>query len=192
MTLDSSASDLVYADSYGMWHVMSPEDVEHCLSNEYQFGKEAIRAVYAQTGPYFEIIGSSPVLLEGPLHTVLYELINAAFAPRVVAGLSPRIQEVSEGLLNALEGRTTFDLVTDYAYPLPYIIISDLLGVPSSERIEVQRLVDEIAFGHDPFKGEEDAKLANEAARRLRALFSRFIEQRRTEPTGDFISQLLL
>ena len=193
MTLNPSASDLAFQDPYGMWHVIAPEDVEHCLSNEDQFGKEAIRAAYqAHTGPYFEFIGSSPFLLEGPLHTVLYEIINSAFAPHAITQLTTRIREVSKTLLDALDGRTSFDLVADYAYPLPYIIISDLLGVPSTDRLAVQKLVDEIAFGHDPLKGEEDARLANEATSRLYVLFSRLIDQRRTAPTDDLISQLIV
>ena len=71
---------------------------------------------------------------DGDDHRRLRRLVTKAFTPRMVAALAPRIQEIADELLDAVEGNGEMDLVESYAFPLPIIVIAELLGIPSADR----------------------------------------------------------
>ena len=73
------------------------------------------------------------VTMDPPRHREVRALVNQAFTPRVVAGLEPRIAEVTTTLLDEVARATgSFDLVDALAYPLPVTVIAELLGVPAA------------------------------------------------------------
>src|SRR4051794_970444 len=72
------------------------------------------------------------VRMDPPQHRKLRMLVSQAFTPRVVADLEPRIAELTTELLDQVDDR--FDLIDALAYPLPVIVIAELLGVPTSDR----------------------------------------------------------
>jgi cytochrome P450 len=61
-------------------------------------------------------------------------LIGKAFAPRVINRLKPHIEEIAHDLLDQIQESNNFDVIADYAYPLPVVVIAELLGVPASDR----------------------------------------------------------
>mgnify|MGYP006330099637 CR=1 FL=1 len=65
-----------------------------------------------------------------PDHTRLRGLVNKAFTPRVVERLRPHIQDIVDDLLARVEARGSMDLIEEFAYPLPVIVICEMLGVP--------------------------------------------------------------
>ena len=75
---------------------------------------------------------------EGGKHTRLRSLVGKAFSPRRVETLQPRIEAILDERLSALGG--AFDLVADYAEPLPVTVIAELLGVPEAERFQLRAL----------------------------------------------------
>jgi len=77
--------------------------------------------------------------LDDPDHARLKRLVVAAFTPRRVAALEAQTRAVSTALLDGLAGRESFDLVADYALPLPVRVISDLLGIPAGDRVRFAR-----------------------------------------------------
>jgi cytochrome P450 len=77
--------------------------------------------------------------IDDPDHTRLKRLVQAAFTPRQVGILASRTEEIAETLLDGLKRRVRFDLVTDFAMPLPVTVISELLGVPEADRISFAR-----------------------------------------------------
>jgi cytochrome P450 len=78
--------------------------------------------------------------MDPPRHRTLRALVSQAFTPRVVADLEPRIAALTTELLD--EAGERFDLVDALAYPLPVIVIADLLGVPTSDRALFRRWAD--------------------------------------------------
>ena len=80
-----------------------------------------------------------------PEHSRLRRLVQKAFTSRMITGLAPRIRELSDGLLDAVEKRSLetgvreFDLIADFAFPLPVTIIMDLLGIPLAGRDDIHR-----------------------------------------------------
>ena len=70
-----------------------------------------------------------------PEHTRLRSLVAEAFTPKTVERLAPRIREIAEELLDTVPAEGRFDLVETFSHPLPVIVIAEILGVPSSDRV---------------------------------------------------------
>jgi cytochrome P450 PksS len=77
--------------------------------------------------------------LDPPDHTRLRALVQKAFTPRLVEHLRPRVQALADGLLDRLPGRPQFDLIRDYALPIPTTVIAEMLGVPAGDRHRFHR-----------------------------------------------------
>ncbi len=67
-----------------------------------------------------------------PDHTRLRKLVSQAFTPRRIERLRDRVQMVCDERLEAASRRAPFDLVRDYALPIPLTVISELLGIPKT------------------------------------------------------------
>ena len=88
--------------------------------------------------------------MDPPRHRALRSLVSAVFTPRVVAGLAPRIAEVTASLLDAVAGQERFDLVDALAYPLPITVIAELLGVPSEDQPRFRAWADVLVLPAGP------------------------------------------
>jgi cytochrome P450 len=84
-----------------------------------------------------------------PDHTRLRGLVSKAFTPRVVEVLRPHIQQIVDGLLDRVESRGEMDLIEDFAYPLPVVVICEMLGVPVEDRDRFKSWGLDIARGLD-------------------------------------------
>jgi cytochrome P450 len=82
------------------------------------------------------------ISLDPPQHTPRRNLVSSTFTPRAIAKLEPWIREVAVRHLDALEGRSEFDLIGDFAKKLPLEIICVMLGIPPEDRVELQSLGD--------------------------------------------------
>lgn len=72
--------------------------------------------------------------MDPPDHTRLRTLVSRAFTPRMIEHLRPRIQQITDELLAAVQSQGKMDVIADFAFPLPMTVISDMLGVPVEER----------------------------------------------------------
>ncbi|MFU1794909.1 cytochrome P450 family protein [Paenibacillus azoreducens] len=83
-----------------------------------------------------EWLNNMPNMLtvDPPDHTRLRRLASKAFTPRMVEELRPRIQQIADELLDAVMEKGEMDLIADFAYPLPIIVISEMLGIPTADR----------------------------------------------------------
>jgi cytochrome P450 len=151
---------------------------------------EAVRAeipellVHHQTP---NIITSDP-----PLHTRLRRSVMRGFTPRALEPLRPRLAALAEELLEPGRRRGSIDIVGELAYPLPAIVIADLLGVPSEDRDRFKAWSSSMTrfFG----TGHPDVALAARAERDIhdfRAWLMGLIVARRREPRDDVVSILV-
>jgi cytochrome P450 len=128
--------------------------------------------------------------MDAPLHTRMRALVSKGFTPRRVMDLEPRIERLaSEHLQRAIE-RGHFDFVGDFAGLLPMDVISETVGVPREDRVELRRLADLLVHRNEnvldvPPEGVE-------AALALAGYFAEMIAERRTTPTDDLTSALIL
>lgn len=120
-----------------------------------------------------------------PRHTRLRSLVSKAFTLRRMEAFRPRIEQVADELLDAIEGKEGVDLVNAYALPLPIVIICDLLGIPASDRDSFRRwAVELVGAGQDPEVVEAASKNVVEYA-------SSAIAAKRANPGDDMVSELL-
>ncbi|MEV5145245.1 cytochrome P450 [Streptomyces sp. NPDC052727] len=135
-----------------------------------------------------ESMMSSMLRSDPPDHTRLRRLVSKAFTARRVAELRPRIQEITDRLLDAVVPAGRAELVADFALPLPVTVISELLGVPVDDRYDFQRWTDAMLV-----RGEKmpDPVVVNEAWHQMRAYVTKHIESKRARPGDDLLSALI-
>lgn len=145
----------------------------------------------------FDVPMNEVVLLfiDPPDHTRLRGLVSKAFTPKVVAQLRPRIEQIVDERLDAVmaRGDSRMDVVTDLAYPLPVLIICELLGVPAEEHTTFQSWSRELAtsIDPDPLIAPEQRERISVAGNAFLEYFGELIERRRREPGDDLLSALV-
>lgn len=176
----------VWQDRYGIWHVFRHADVEAITRDPATFSSDTSRLLPAaapvQRGMLTQI--------DPPEHRALRHLVSAAFTPRTVAGLEPRIRAVTGELLDATGER--FDLVDALAFPLPVIVIAELLGLPVEDR-ELFRTWADGLFSmqvDDPSDPELGPRIAAAMAD-ITAYLAEGCRDRRAAPREDLISALV-
>ncbi|MEV7391228.1 MULTISPECIES: cytochrome P450 [unclassified Streptomyces] len=132
-----------------------------------------------------ELIGKYLLVTDPPQHTRLRGIVTRAFTARRVAELGPRIQEITDRLLDEMLPRGRADLIDALAYPLPITVISELLGVPELDRARFRKLSNEAIVPSG--SGDE-----HEAFVALGEYLAELIEDKRCAgPSGDLLSDLL-
>jgi len=134
-----------------------------------------------------------PVMLRSdpPDHTRLRGLVNKAFTPRAVEKLRPRIEEITTELLDDLLRRRSFDLIRDFAVPLPVTVIAEMLGIPAADRETFKRWSDVLVGFLDPV-ASPGPEILRATADELFAYVSRIAGERRVRPADDLLSALVL
>lgn len=95
----------------------------------------------------FSVINRHMLNLDPPDHTRLRSLVHKAFTPRMVQNLQPRIQDVADELLLAMQDKTETNLLEDFAFPLPITVIAEMLGIPASDRAQFRAWTQALLFG---------------------------------------------
>jgi cytochrome P450 len=131
------------------------------------------------------------LFLDPPDHTRVRSRVNKAFTSRVVEGLRPRMQAIIDGLLDRAQEAGRMDVVQDFAYPLPAIVIAELLGVPAEDRGQF------IKWSGDFGTLLEDGVSLEGAVQALRGVvefisyFRALIAARRNAPRDDLLQGLI-
>lgn len=134
----------------------------------------------SRMGANLTIVTSDP-----PRHTHLRQLVNKAFTPRVVELLRPRIEALCAEFLDAVPG-PEFDFVGALSYPLPMVVIAELLGVPAEDREQFKRWSDALVGTF------ENAELSfREDAAEMFLYFTNAYAARRTGPREDLLTALV-
>ena len=137
------------------------------------------------------LLPPSMLSVNPPEHTRYRTLVSKAFTPRSIEQLRPRVREVADELLTAAAKNDDVDLIADFAGPLPVSIISEILGIPATDRAEFRRLGSSLSRMIDLDLGRRDYIDAMSALRELNMFFDRHIERRRHDPGDDIMSQLV-
>ncbi len=154
------------------------------------------QAVQAALGPEAELIDDADrpfLFFDPPDHSRLRRLVNQAFTPRAVEALRPRIQQIVDGLLDAVAAKGSMDVIADLAYPLPVIVICEMLGVPPEDQSTFRVWSSELARSLDPAITLPPEVLQ----RRFRAIndsreyFRALVSERRKAPSSDLLSALI-
>lgn len=132
------------------------------------------------------------LFLDPPDHTRLRGLVSKAFTPRVIEGMRPQIQALVDELLDAAAARGHMDLIADFSFPFPAIVIAGLLGVPPEDRDQFKEWSEAFGMLLDPgVHAPEEIEAAQAGVFALVAYLLKIVEARRQEPRDDLISLLI-
>jgi cytochrome P450 len=170
------------------WMVFRYDDAMHVLTDHSTFSSEPRKFADLPIGmPMMPSI----LAMDEPRHRKLRAIVHQAFTPRVVEGLKPRIEAITHALLDRAQTNGGMDVVQDFAYPLPLIVIAELLGVPTDDRESFHAWSNILTTGHQ-FEGKVNPTQAREeSGRALNAYFKEMLQGRRADPRADIISLLL-
>ena len=129
------------------------------------------------------------LLKDPPDHTRLRTLMGKVFTPRSVEALRPHIAALVGEMLEDVDG--ALDAVEHLAFPLPALVICELLGVPAGEREELKEWSSAAARLLDPIVDRDLFVAADAALRNFSAYFSELVAERRAHPRDDLLSQLV-
>ena len=126
-----------------------------------------------------------------PQHTRLRGIILRAFTSRAVNRLEPRTREIMDELLDAVEGNGRFDLMSAVAFPLPIIVISEMLGIPPEDRGKFEDWSNRLAKSVEPVLSDGEIGGIRSAWDSVYEYFDAVIDERRANPKDDLISSLI-
>src|SRR5260221_8892550 len=182
-----AAAPVQWSDVLGAWTLVRYADVVESLT-EPRFSADRT----ADADQQLDGFAKSMLVSDPPDHTRLRALVQKAFTPRMVEQLRPRIGSIVRELIERLATRGgAFDVITDLAYPLPVVVIAELLGVPPEDRETFRDWSAALAASLDPLVSDEAALRAVQARDGLHAYLRGIIAERRRAPRSDLISALV-
>ena len=131
------------------------------------------------------------LFLDPPDHTRLRALVRKAFTPRVLDAYESRIRGIVEALVEDIDDPAAFDLMRAVAWPLPTIVMAEMLAVPAEDRARFGVWARRRARLLEPTIGPRERKAGEEALREFDAYFRPVIEERRVAPGDDIVSGLV-
>jgi cytochrome P450 len=133
---------------------------------------------------------------EPPKHTRLRSLVMKAFNPKRIEELRPNIERITNQLLHRIEDKLqssgTFDLIADYAEPLPVMVIAELLGFPEADEHLLRPWSQAIVKMYEPSPTEEQKADARKASNEFAAYVHSLMVERQKNPGIDLISELAI
>ncbi|MGE3277624.1 MAG: cytochrome P450 [Vicinamibacterales bacterium] len=139
----------------------------------------------------FEMKHRMILVRDAPFHTRVRALISKAFTPGLVAGRRPAIEAAANDLLDRALERGEFDLMADFARPLPLYVVCDLIGVPAADRDRAVAWSQALLTFIDFHSSDADLEAASGAMLEAREYFTHLIDARRRAPADDLVSSLL-
>ncbi len=179
-----------------IWFLSRFRDIEAMLKDDQHFvldyrlviDPEEFARYRGSMAGVMDMVNSHLLTKEGEDHRRLRSLVTMAFTPRRISDMRPRIQQIADELLDKIEANGQMDLVEKYAFPLPIIVIAELLGIPAEDRDQFRTWSDIfVKPAMTPDEQTQFIQMAMELVSYLQELF----EERRKTPRNDLISALL-
>ncbi|GAB3413653.1 cytochrome P450 family protein [Flindersiella endophytica] len=183
-------------ENSGIWHVYGHPEALRIITDPETFSSDTSRLMPDTIDTSFN--DGNLIQMDAPDHRKLRRLVSSAFTPKVVAGLEPRIRTITNELLDAVAGKEEIELVGDLAYPLPVIVIAELLGVPPGDRDLFREWVGNLFEKRpDLSMGKDSAELERELQQHLGGLQAMYdylhqhAAERRRQPREDLLTGLV-
>jgi hypothetical protein len=138
-----------------------------------------------------EAFEASMLSLDDPDHKRIRGLVSQAFNQRAVDAFRPRIRAIADELLDALTGRALFDVIAEYAAPLPTIVIAEMLGVDARDFAQFKRWSDARSQIFNTARTPEQSAELLAARQGLVDYFTRAVDERHRLRGTDLISALV-
>ncbi|WP_127540062.1 cytochrome P450 family protein [Paenibacillus illinoisensis] len=166
------------------WIITRYEDAVEVLKDQ-RFSKDVAK----RYGPENQTVFVNNMLFSDPPdHRRLRGLVQKAFTPKLVADMRSHIQDIADDLLNKVGSRDKMNLIDEYAFPLPIIVISEILGVPVEDqdkfRVWSNSIIDASSSDH--------AEMFEQHAKEFTEYLTDWFAKVRENPGKDLISQLVI
>ena len=184
------------ADGHPAWLVVGHDEAKAAL-NDPRLSKD-MHAALAHSG---EVVAEGlpgpafarhMLAVDPPHHTRLRRLAMPALTPKRVAALEPRIRSIVDDLLAALAARGAdepVDLVAGFAFPLPFTVICELLGIPEPDRADLRRWFADLLA---PYAGPQPPATAVAASDGITGYLTALLDRKRAEPGVDLVTDLVV
>ncbi|HEY3992358.1 MAG TPA: cytochrome P450 [Ktedonobacteraceae bacterium] len=177
------------------WFITRYEDALAILKDQ-RFIKDFRRLLTPEQreqaqGNLFTMMNTHMLSFDPPDHTRLRALVNISFTPRLVEQWRERVQAIANELIDTIEqqGEREFDLIDEFAFPLPIIVITEMLGVPTEDRASFREWSNALLDGAgDPESFQKVREKMGEFTLYVRNL----IATKRQQPGDDLIGRLLV
>lgn len=198
-------NDPVHWSQHGFWYLTRYDDCAMVLKDPVRFSSAA--AGWGASNPLARpgadgagsrteqglsrTLAASFNQMDPPDHTRIRALVVSAFSRRNIEDRRGRILEVLNGLLEAATAKGAFDLITDFAFHLPIIVASEIIGIPSNDREAFRAAFELTGRLMAPKRSNEEWAEALEAGRWVGRYVRELIAARRAAPRDDLISALI-
>jgi len=190
----------VYWQQYGHWCFAEWKQVNSLLRDK-RFGRQILHIVtreelgWPEPQEHIKDFSNSEkyslLNLEPPFHTRLRTLVNRAFVSRQIEQLRPQVEQLANKLIDGFQDKQTIDFLEEFAAPIPILIITQMLGVPTEMGPQLldwsHKIVAMYMFG----RTYEDEIIANRAAKEFSDYLRDLIIQRRKNPGEDLLSHMI-
>ena len=207
-----------WSESTGAWVISRYQDVRRVLTEWELFSSDAMSSAILGIAPGVDPMtdpharqqvtaiaeampfslrelgeGTTLITADGPKHLRMRNIANRGFSPRRIGAWEDRVREVVTELTAKLRSERSFDLVSEFAVPLPMTVIIEMLGVEPAYRHEFKRWSDGIIAGATGSGRAAGAKAGGfaDAMGEMSRYLALIAEQRRAEPRDDLISVLV-
>lgn len=180
---------VLWHEPMGVWLATTHDAVSQVLRNR-SFGRLWHDLEPAsQMEPFNALHRNQMMENEPPTHTRLRRLVAGAFGRGHVERMRPRIEALAAEMVGELG--ESFDVLGDYAEPMPVYVIADLLGVPREDHVRLRDWSQAIVHMYEPNVGALTKAAAIEASTAFSDYVREVVEQRRSTPGDDLISDLI-
>jgi hypothetical protein len=200
------AEDPVHWSRHGFWYLTRYEDCAAVLKDPVRFSSMA--AGWGGANPLAQAktageqsrteqglsrtLAKSFNQMDGADHARIRGLVVSAFSRRNIEERRPRIQAVIDQLLDDAARKGEFDLITDFAFHVPIIVASEIIGIPASDREQFREAFERTAALMAPKRSDESWAAALEAGRWVGRYMRDLIGERRAAPRDDLVSALIV
>ena len=178
---------------HGAWTFTRFADVDELLRNPGVVTDPSVvdQAFGHGDGAFTNVMRQVMVWRKPDAHLRLRNLVRMAFTPRAIARWRPIAFRVAHELCDAIESRGAAELVDEYNYELPFNVIARILGLPDADFPFIKQCSWDFARTGERGVSEEVARRGDDATRALVAYFGKLVEERRSAPGEDLLSDLI-
>jgi cytochrome P450 len=186
---------------FGFWALWRHQDVSDLLRSKMSVEDRNVTTFSPMRGMYEEIYreaersrrggGMSMLDRDPPDHTRLRRLVSKAFTPRMVDALTPLVEQLVADALNRIEDEGEVDLIDALAFPLPFAVISTMLGMPESNVARLRELSATIVRSLEPVPDEGTVRAIIAAEIEMSERTAEAIAWKRDHPADDLLTGLI-
>jgi cytochrome P450 len=188
----------VHEHPLGFWMLNRYDDVHALLRSgmsveQRNVGPGPFRKTYEYAGVPIEprLKGLAMLDRDPPDHTRLRKLVSKVFTPRAIGGVEMLIRDLVGDALDELAADGGGDLVPALAFPLPFTVVSRMLGMPPTDNDRLRTLTDTLMRSVEPVTGPDVLRAVEAADVELSAMVGEAIDWKRHNPSDDLLTALL-